>query len=244
MKKVLSAIVLVAVSSMAMADITYISNAGNTPHVINSSTDITWVGSGALSSSVKDVVLPTESNVTKTFTPTDYTNSATFGNTNVGKGGSWTYTLTFDIASIAEEKSITQIDIDFLSANSYGKPQNNVNGFDATITLSSNGSSLYSSPNKLIVTSMGNNKSSSSAYELDNITLTKDASYNQFSITGLDLAAGSYELTISFSQSRYTGGVFAGVGNIALHTDVPESSTAVLSLLAVVGLVARRRRRA
>lgn len=232
---------------MAMADITYISNAGNTPYVINSSTDITWVGSGALSSSVKDVVLPTESNVAKTFTSTDYTNSATFGNTNVGKGGSWTYTLTFDIASIAEEKSITQIDIDFLSASSVGKPQNNVNGFDATITLSSNGSFLYR-PNEAIVTSKGINNSTistSSAYESDSITLRAGVSYKQFSITGLDLAAGSYELTISFSQnSSYTGGVFAGVGNIALHTDVPESSTAVLSLLAVVGLVARRRRRA
>lgn len=243
MKSTLFTIVLMAVSSMAMADITYISNAGNTPHVINSPTDITWVGSGALSSSVKDVVLPTESNVAKTFTSTDYTNSATFGNTNVGKGGSWTYTLIFDIASIAEEKSITQIDIDFLSANSVGKPQNNENGFNATITLSSGESNLHSS-SETIVTSVGDNGTESSAYGANSITLRAGVSYNQFSITGLDLAAGSYELTISFSQSRYTGGVFAGVGNIALHADVPESSTAVLSLLAVVGLVARRRRRA
>lgn len=239
MKKVLSAIVLVAVSSMAMADITYISNAGNTPHVINSSTDITWAEDGALNRTI------TINSGSTTLGTTPYTNSAAFAATNVGTGGSWTYTLAFDIASIAEGKSITQIDIDFLSANSQGKPQNNANGFNAAITLSSNGSSLYSSnSNEAIVTSTGNNGSTSSAYGSDSITLSTDASYKRFSITGLDLAAGSYELTIAFSQnSSYTGGVFAGVGNIALHTDVPESSTAVLSLLAVVGLVARRRRR-
>ena len=239
MKSTLFTIILVAVSSMAMADITYISNAGNTPHVINSSTDITWAEDGALNRTI------TINSGSTTLGTTPYTNSAAFAATNVGTGGSWTYTLAFDIASIAEGKSITQIDIDFLSVSSVGKPQNNVNGFDATITLSSNGSSLYR-PNEAIVTSKGINdstSSTSSAYESDSITLRAGVSYKQFSITGLDLAAGSYELTISFSQSRYTGGVFAGVGNIALHTDVPESSTAVLSLLAVVGLVARRRRR-
>lgn len=234
-----------AVSSMAMADITYISNAGNTPHVINSSTDITWVGSGALSSSVKDVVLPTESNVAMTFTSTDYTNSATFGNTNVGSGGSWTYTLTFDIASIAEGKSITQIGIDFLSASSSGSVQNLERYFNAAITLSSGGTNVISEEYVIKTKVAGTGNSTDSAYDTDQITLNTRASSAQLSITGLDLAAGSYELTISFSQnSDHTDGTFAGVGNIALHTDVPESSTAVLSLLAVVGLVARRRRRA
>ena len=243
MKKVLSAIVLVAVSSMAMADITYISNAGNSASVIDSSPDITWAEDGTPSSAIS---VTSTQGAFGNNSNTAYRSSATFGNTNVGSGGSWTYTLSFDIASIAEGKSITQIDIDFLSANSQGKPQNNANGFNAAITLSSNGSSLYSSnSNEAIVTSTGNNGSTSSAYGSDSITLSTDASYKRFSITGLDLAAGSYELTIAFSQnSSYTGGVFAGVGNIALHTDVPESSTAVLSLLAVVGLVARRRRRA
>lgn len=243
MKSTLFTIVLVAVSSMAMADITYISNAGNTPHVINSSTDITWVGSGALSSSVKDVVLPTESNVTKTFTPTDYTNSATFGNTNVGKGGSWTYTLTFDIASIAEGKSITQIGIDFLSASASGSVQNLQRDFRAAITLSSGGPNMIDKEYYVINTKeAGTGNSTDSAYDTDQITLNTRASSAQLSITGLDLDAGRYTLSITFSQETNKG-TFAGVGNIALHTDVPESSTAVLSLLAVVGLVARRRRR-
>ena len=53
MKKVLSTIVLVAVSSMAMADITYISNAGNSASVIDSSPDITWAEDGTPSSVYK-----------------------------------------------------------------------------------------------------------------------------------------------------------------------------------------------
>lgn len=233
-----------AVSSMAMADITYISNAGNTPHVINSPTDITWAGSGALSSSVKDVVLPAESDVAKTFTSTtDYTNSATFGNTNVGSGGSWTYTLNFDIASIAEGKSITQIGIDFLSASSSGSVQNQGRDFNAAITLSSGGTNVINNKYEIETKAAGSPNSKNSAYDTDSITLNASASSAHLSITDLDLDAGSYTLSITFSQ-KTNAGVFAGVGNIALHTDVPESSTAVLSLLAVVGLVARRRRRA
>ena len=242
MKSTLFTIVLVAVSSMAMADITYISNAisndGNTPYVINSSTDITWAEDGALNRTI------TINSGSTTLGTTPYTNSAAFAATNVGSGGSWTYTLTFDIASIAEGKSITQIGIDFLSASSSGSVQNLKRYFNAAITLSSGGTNVINERHEIMTKASGaGSNSTDSAYDTDQITLNTRASSAQLSITGLDLAAGSYELTISFSQSRYTGGVFAGVGNIALHTDVPESSTAVLSLLAVVGLVARRRRR-
>lgn len=239
MKSTLFTIVLVAVSSMAMADITYISNAGNTPRVINSSTDITWVGSGAPNRTI------TINSGSGTLEATAYTNSAAFAATNVGSGGSWTYTITFDIASIAEGKSITQIGIDFLSASSTGSVQNLKRYFNAVITLSSGGTNVISEEHVIETKEAGTGNSKASAYDTDQITLNTRASSAQLSITGLDLAAGSYELTISFSQnSSHTDGTFAGVGNIALHADVPESSTAVLSLLAVVGLVARRRRRA
>lgn len=237
MKSTLFTIVLVAVSSMAMADITYISNAGNTPHVINSPTDITWAGSGALNRTI------TINSGSGTLEATAYTNSAAFAATNVGSGGSWTYTLTFDIASIAEGKSITQIGIDFLSASSSGSVQNQGRDFNAAITLSSGGTNVINNKYEIETKAAGSPNSKNSAYDTDSITLNASASSAHLSITDLDLDAGSYTLSITFSQ-KTNAGVFAGVGNIALHTDVPESSTAVLSLLAVVGLVARRRRRA
>lgn len=238
MKSTLFTIVLVAVSSMAMADITYISNAGNTPYVINSSTDITWAEDGALNRTI------TINSGSDTLDATAYTNSAAFAATNVGSGGSWTYTLTFDIASIAEGKSITQIGIDFLSASASGSVQNLQRDFRAAITLSSGGPNMIDKEYYVINTKeAGTGNSTDSAYDTDQITLNTRASSAQLSITGLDLDAGRYTLSITFSQETNKG-TFAGVGNIALHTDVPESSTAVFSLLAVVGLVARRRRRA
>ncbi|MGN0820968.1 MAG: PEP-CTERM sorting domain-containing protein [Akkermansia sp.] len=236
MKSTLFTIVLMAVSSMAMADITYISNAGNSESVINTPTDITWAEVGALSRTI------TINSGSDTLGSTDYTNSAAFAATNVGSGGSWTYTLTFDIASIAEGKSITQIGIDFLSASSSGSVQNQGRDFNAAITLSTGGTDVINKKYAIETKAAGSSNSVDSAYS-NGITLNESASSAHLSITDLDLDAGSYTLSITFSQ-KTDAGTFAGVGNIALHTDVPESSTAVLSLLAVVGLVARRRRRA
>lgn len=240
MKKVLSTIVLVAVSSMAMADITYISNAGNSASVIDSSPDITWAEDGTPSSVIS---VTSTQGAFDNNSNTAYRSSATFGNTNVGSGGSWTYTLSFDIASIAEGKSITQIGIDFLSASATGSVQNQGRDFNAAVTLSSGGTNVINKKYVIETKAAGSPNSKNSAYDTDSITLNASASSAHLSITDLDLDAGSYTLSITFSQ-KTNAGTFAGVGNIALHTDVPESSTAVLSLLAVVGLVARRRRRA
>ncbi len=231
MKKTL--ITLLALAGVAAADTLTISNADNTAAATGD-----WFTE--LSATAINI------SGTNSFTSTDYTDSFYSVATNVGSGGTYDYVLTF---TLAKDVDLSSFSIDFLLHNSDGaaQPVNRTLSYD--LTLSDATGTLVSYAGQSITTTTG--RTSGWATYKD-VAYNADGSINEETKLGtatfslpdsVFLAAGTeYKLTIANIAKNDTGaGTFVGIGNIAMNV-IPEPTTATLSLLALCGLAARRRR--
>ena len=159
-----------------------------------------------------------------------YANTLT-PSTNVGNGGTWS--ISFAIVNTSTEAlTLNGITFDAFAYNGGGAAQNE-DTYARDITFALSGDAETS-----VVHSFGN---SDTVENWDtNPTLTFD--------TPVEIAAESqvrFDLTVSKSNSV---GCFIGLSGATLVTPaptpaVPEPTTATLSLLALAGLAARRRRK-
>ena len=232
MKKTL--ITLLALAGVAAAQPLTISNANNTASATGDW--LTEVSAAAI-------------NVTgsNTFTSTDYTNSFFTVATNVGNGGTYDYVLTF---TFAKDVDLSGFSIDFLLHSGAGaaQPVNRTLAYDLTLTNATE--TLVSYTDQSITTTTGRT-SGDATYK--GVAYNADGSINEETKLGtaaytlpesVFLAAGTeYKLTIANIAKNDSGqGTFVGIGNIAMDV-IPEPTTATLSLLALAGLAARRRRK-
>ena len=236
MKKTL--ITLLALAGVAAAQPLTISNANNTASATGG-----WLTE----------VSATAINVTSsaTFGSTAYTNSFYSVATNVGNGGSYDYVLTF---TLAKDVDLSGFSIDFLLHNSDGKAQTVNRTLSYDLTLANAEKTLVSYTEQSITTTTGQGGDGSAiTVHYTGAAYNADGSINEYTKLGtaahtlsesVFLAAGTeYTLTIANISKNDTGaGTFVGIGNIAMDV-IPEPTTATLSLLALAGLAARRRRR-
>ncbi len=232
MKKTL--ITLLALAGVAAADTLTISNANNT--AVATGDWLTEVSATAINVAGND-----------TFTATDYTNSFFSVATNVGNGGKYDYVLTF---TLAKDVDLSSFSIDFLLHSSSGaaQPVNRTLSYD--LTLSDATETLVSYADQSITTTTGRTAGLATykdvAYNADG-SINEETKLGTATFTLPDsvfLAAGTeYKLTIAnIAKNDEGGGTFVGIGNIAMNV-IPEPTTATLSLLALCGLAARRRRK-
>ena len=235
MKKTL--ITLLALAGVAAAQPLTISNANNTASATGDW--LTEVSATAIN--------VTEGTGTNTFATTDYTNSFYSVATNVGYGGSYDYVLTF---TLAKDVDLSGFSIDFLLHSSGGGAQTSNRTLSYDLTLANAEKALVSYTDQSITTTTGPTGGNP---DYKGVAYNADGSINENTKLGtaaytlpksVFLAAGTeYTLTIaSISKNDDQLGTFVGIGNIAMDV-IPEPTTATLSLLALAGLAARRRRR-
>ncbi|MBR5293034.1 MAG: PEP-CTERM sorting domain-containing protein [Clostridia bacterium] len=240
MKKTI--ITLMALAGVSMADTLTISNANN-----KASTESTLFTDVAA-----DISILTTVNAGLNTT-TDYVESSYFADTNVGDGGSFTYTLTF---TPTEDLVLNDLSLDFFLSNKDGKAQRSDKSFSYALTLSSSGENaevLYSTEKTTLDTGWTGKTDNAkvtyadSPYKTDGTINATEAKSNTLTLEfkdGIALSAGAeYKLAVSIARANNTNnGYYAGIGNITMAV-VPEPATATLSLLALAGLCARRRRK-
>lgn len=240
MKKTL--ITLLALAGVASAQSLTISNANNTASATGD-----WFAE--LSATSTNITTITTTGVTNTFTSTAYTNSFYSVATHVGAGGSYDYVLTF---TLAKDINLSGFSIDFLlhSKDGTAQPFNRTLSYDLTLTTTTATDPLVSFQGQTITTTTG---STSGHATYNGAAYNADGSVNEETKLGtahftlsdsVVLAAGTeYKLTIAhIAQANSTAGTFVGIGNIAMKV-IPEPTTATLSLLALCGMAARRRRK-
>ncbi len=176
------------------------------------------------------------------ITTTNYTNSLQTFNTNVGNGGAWSYTLSFEVSNVQQGYNVDSITIDFFTHSGGGAAQNYERDFNLEISLTKPDSQVVKlhekSPVSVPATGVGNGNYTSSAYGDDGTPL---GSYKTMTLESLALTEGKYTLTIGVSQNTKQG-TFVGLGNVTLSTGtIPEPTSATLSVLALAGLARRRR---
>ena len=168
-----------------------------------------------------------------TYTPTDLAGYA-IGDTNVGNGGSYVYSVSFTVNEDAPALTLTSISADFIIQSAGGGGQGarwatyNWQFISGETTLVDYASADYWSC-----------ASSQSTGELA----------MDFGSNAVDLAAGkTYTLNLKITGVNNSkdvvdaNGGFVHVGSISASI-IPEPTTATLSLLALAGLAARRRRK-
>ncbi|MBE6418457.1 MAG: PEP-CTERM sorting domain-containing protein [Akkermansiaceae bacterium] len=178
-----------------------------------------------------------------TFDSTAYTNSLQTFTTNVGSGGAWSYTLSFEVSNVQLGYTVDSIAIDFFTHSGGGQAQNNERDFNLQISLTMPDSQVVSLRDKssfsVPATQVGNGKYTDGAYGADGELF---GSYQTLPLESLALTEGKYTLKIDVSQNTNSG-TFVALGNVTLSTGtIPEPTSATLSWLALVGLVWRRRR--
>ncbi len=185
---------------------------------------------------------------------TNYVNTFTPVLTNLGNGGSWTWTATFDLAEAATIDSLKAGVLTFSTGgSSQGAPRSGSYTFSI---LDAQGTSLATS-GATDVTFSG-----TGGYGSGSLSATVDYAANSisegsgavltFSPADLTLEAGTYTLTLEVSDGNREGsGYLAGLHSAQVAytpatsagDNIPEPTTATLSLLALAGLAARRRRK-
>ena len=166
-------------------------------------------------------------NLSTTYTP----------DTNVGTGTPWVLTFTITNNTEGETFYLTHFTFDTFTFNSGGGWQ--ANGRKVTLTLSTDGGGALGTG--IYDTTSWNGAGGETGTAQNN----GDTSKNVLIYTGganLKLEAGeSLTLNLKASSSAAT---FAGMSGVTVRTEyVPEPDTATLSLLALCGLAARRRRK-
>ena len=229
MKKTI--IALLALAGVASADYTgdFSWTVGSLPtFTFDDTTDLTLIVDAVTVDGAASTTPKTNSVYANTLTPS----------TNVGNGGTWSISFAINNNS-TEALTLKGITFDAFAYNNGGSAQNS-DTYTRDITFALSGDAETS-----VVHSFGNVDTSgdgyADVYNWDtNPTLTFDAP--------VEIAAkgyASFTLTVSESDSQ---GCFIGLTGATLNTPaptpaVPEPTTATLSLLALAGLAARRRRR-
>lgn len=177
-----------------------------------------------------------------TFTSTAYTNSLQTFTTNVGNGGAWSYTLSFEVSNVQQGYTVDSIAIDFFThSGKEGSAQNQARDFNLQISLTMPDSQVVSLRDKSSFSVPASQVSNyvAGAYGADGALF---GSYRTLPLESLALTEGTYTLKIDVSQNTHSG-TFVALGNVTLSTGtIPEPTSATLSCLALVGLVWRRRR--
>ncbi len=160
------------------------------------------------------------------FTPLTYV-----GKTGT-QAGTWTYTLSFTLDKAFEAESLDVALLSFLNTNAttgYNSTKAD-NLIDHTLTLSGGDLSGATMTSSLNYVNGGNTLSLS----LADVTLAADTAYE-------------LTLTLTHADGASSEDMLVGMDYISLKgesvTNVPEPATASLSLLALAGLAARRRRK-
>ena len=174
-----------------------------------------------------------EQNLSTTYTP----------DTNVGTGNPWSLTFTITNSTENETFYLTHFCLDTFTFTGGGKWQNN----DRTINLT-----LRAGEN-VIGTGVYRTDSNNNGIYSENINgdgNKSDTTQSVFIYTGgsnLQLEANeSITLTLTATNPFASGtcGTYVGMSGVTVRTEyVPEPATATLSLLALCGLAARRRRK-
>ena len=160
---------------------------------------------------------------------------------NVGNGGSWT--LTFSLKNSSSEAiTLKGIQLDMFTFNSKGwsQPSDTKRYFDFTLKAN-NAITLFDSidsdktKSDYVIAGSGSNNSS---------TAKSDTTFKiAFSDSYVMNAGESVTFSLKVSDGKNTGDEGSYIGLSSMSMLVPEPGTATLSLLALAGLAARRRRR-
>ena len=159
------------------------------------------------------------------------------GNTNVGNGGSYVYSVSFTVANDAPAITLTEIAAGFtLSSATADSTQT---GRCATYNWQ------FLAGSETLVDYAGTDYWSEDTESASTGVLTMN-----FGDGGTQLIAGeTYTLNIKVTGVNNekgtvdTNGGFVHIGTITATASIPEPTTATLSLLALAGLASRRRRR-
>ena len=152
---------------------------------------------------------------------------------NVGDGGTWTATFTYDFGAASLTVKSIALDLGIFNSSGGWQSGNVTRYFDFTATLS--------------------NGSSSEQYSAENIEIVGNGSNTQYALnlsgSELDLSGSNVTLTLTVSRGARNpeeGGCFIGLNSVTLKdaSAVPEPSAfGLLAGLGALALVASRRRR-
>ncbi len=237
MKKNLFTAALACISSVAFAATTTVTELGVNEITIEAS-DITTTQGGTATA--------------YTGGSSTYLNSLTLPsgtNYNVGNGAIWTWKTTFTLAS---DMYLDTVQVALFNYSNQAKTQNAALDGAYTLTITQDGSGIHSGQK----TSFTYSNHAVNNASVDNVEAAVEyTSPTQASVTTGSgyvvcesieevLEAGTYTLTLSVDNGGETRGHFVGLHSARLNTAaVPEPATATLSLLALAGLAARRRRK-
>ncbi len=201
----------------------------------------TWTADGA-------AITATELDGATSLKASGYTTSFYLPDINVGNGNTWTFTLNFTVSS---DVTIDSVNVAFLTANGSNATQYSDRLGTDTLTLS--GASMTDISVTKDVTYKGDASANAAAYDINTAGDPSDgAGKSVTSALGQVLtqtAGETYSLSIQATKGAETNGYFVGIGAIQFNEvvaptpAVPEPATATLSLLALAGLAARRRRK-
>ncbi len=159
-------------------------------------------------------------------------------NANVGNADTWTATLSYTLPSDVTSFTLSSIDISGVACNGNGAMQSgdgNTRGVNYTVTVISDGArtevGTASWQGVLRDDAEGQHKFTASTITLEN---------------ALELT-GDFQLEITATENGASSGCYFGLSGLSLTgtapVAIPEPATATLSLLALAGLAARRRRK-
>ena len=168
--------------------------------------------------------------------------------TNVGNGGTYTFDLNFQVGVLdGAEITLTSINVDFFAHNANGIKQNQDMECYATLTLSKDGVAVKEfDKGKIDITFSGSSNYTGKAYDNGQRLDAAGGVTSEYALPlGVKLDEGDYTLSIAIERSK-AAGTYIGIGNVEAKgtvSQVPEPATGTLSLLALAGLCARRRRK-
>ncbi len=174
-------------------------------------------------------------------------------NHNIGNATGKSWTLTFTLTNNGTEAiTINSVDLGMVGTKSNGTQAQGTNG-GLNNSGTSNGTSWNATNEGWIDATATNNKpitisldDSSLVYNLASTSLT-DVSTGTYDVDWTIEAGSSLTFTVTAANTPiYTSGCFAGIKSITFNSTtaaIPEPATATLSLLALAGLAARRRRK-
>lgn len=159
---------------------------------------------------------------------------------NIGNGGTWTLTLNLQNTG-TEVLSLAGVELDVFTFNSngYSQPASTPRYFDFTISAGEN--ELYTSIDSKLdespfcIEGSGNNNDANAKSDTTFIIAFTET---------YELGIGeSVALSLKVSDGNNSANTGSFIGLSSMGVLVPEPATATLSLLALAGLAARRRRK-